>query len=193
DGRRPDRLAPAHALHGDRRRRERGLPAGGAHQGVPWQAHPRDGRGRGRAREGRGSAAGRAARPDQAARAHRAGRGVLDHAVTVAPLARWDYRDGRVALIVQKFGGTSVGSIDRIKNVAARALAAQAAGNEVVVIVSAMAGETNRLLKLAADVTPMADGREVDALAATGEQVTAAPPAIAIPAQGGNARSFPRP
>jgi aspartate kinase len=95
-----------------------------------------------------------------------------------------------VALIVQKFGGTSVGTIDRIKNVAARALAAQAAGNDVVVIVSAMSGETNRLLKLAADVTPTADGREIDALAATGEQVTAALTAIAIQAQGGKAKSF---
>ena len=95
-----------------------------------------------------------------------------------------------VALIVQKFGGTSVGSIDRIKNVAARALATQAAGNDVVVIVSAMSGETNRLLKLAADVTSMPDGREMDALAASGEQVTAALTAIAIQAQGGKAKSF---
>jgi aspartate kinase len=95
-----------------------------------------------------------------------------------------------VALIVQKFGGTSVGSIDRIKNVAARALATQAAGNDVVVIVSAMSGETNRLLGLAAGLTPMADGREMDALAATGEQVTAALTAIAIQAGGGKARSF---
>ena len=95
-----------------------------------------------------------------------------------------------MALIVQKFGGTSVGSIDRIKNVAARALATQAAGNDVVVIVSAMAGETNRLLKLAADVAPAPDGREMDALAATGEQVTAALTSIAIQAQGGKARSF---
>ncbi len=95
-----------------------------------------------------------------------------------------------VALIVQKFGGTSVASIDRIRNVAARALATQAAGNDVVVIVSAMAGETNHLLKLAADVTAMPDGREVDALAATGEQVTAALTALAIQAQGGRAKSF---
>ncbi len=95
-----------------------------------------------------------------------------------------------MALIVQKFGGTSVGTIDRIRNVAARALATQAAGNDVVVIVSAMAGETNRLLKLAADVAPVPDGREVDALAATGEQVTAALTSIAIQAQGGKARSF---
>ena len=95
-----------------------------------------------------------------------------------------------MALIVQKFGGTSVGSVDRIKNVAARALATQAAGNDVVVIVSAMAGETNRLLKLASDVTPLPDGREMDALAATGEQVTAALTSIAIQALGGKARSF---
>jgi aspartate kinase len=95
-----------------------------------------------------------------------------------------------VALIVQKFGGTSVASIDRIKNVAARALATQAAGNDVVVIVSAMAGETNRLLKLAADVASLPDTREMDALAATGEQVTAALTAIAIQTQGGKGRSF---
>jgi aspartate kinase len=95
-----------------------------------------------------------------------------------------------VALIVQKFGGTSVGTVDRIKNVAARALATQAAGNDVVVIVSAMAGETNRLLKLASDVASVPDSREMDALAATGEQVTAALTAIAIQSLGGQARSF---
>jgi aspartate kinase len=95
-----------------------------------------------------------------------------------------------VALIVQKFGGTSVGTPDRIKNVAARALATQAAGNDVVVIVSAMSGETNRLLKLANDMTSLPDSREIDALAATGEQVTAALMAIAIQALGGKARSF---
>jgi len=99
-------------------------------------------------------------------------------------------RSARVALIVQKFGGTSVGSIDRIRGAAARALATQRAGNDVVVIVSAMAGETNRLLKLAADLSPMPDSREADALAATGEQVSAALTAIAIQAQGGKARSF---
>ena len=95
-----------------------------------------------------------------------------------------------MALIVQKFGGTSVGTPDRIKNVAARALATQAAGNDVVVIVSAMSGETNRLLKLANDMTPLPDSREIDALAATGEQVTAALTAIAIQSLGGKARSF---
>nr|WP_275938216.1 MULTISPECIES: aspartate kinase [Sorangium] len=96
----------------------------------------------------------------------------------------------RVSLIVQKFGGTSVGSIERIQRAAARALATQQAGHDVVVIVSAMAGETNRLLKLASDIAPVPDAREMDALAATGEQVSAALMAIAIQAQGGKARSF---
>jgi aspartate kinase len=85
-----------------------------------------------------------------------------------------------VSLIVQKFGGTSVGSIERIQRAAARALATQRAGHHVVVIVSAMAGETNRLLKLASDIAPVPDAREMDALAATGEQVSAALMAMAI-------------
>jgi aspartate kinase len=95
-----------------------------------------------------------------------------------------------VALIVQKFGGTSVGSIERIRGAAARALATQRAGHDVVLIVSAMAGETNRLIKLAHDVVALPDARELDALAATGEQVSAALMALAIQAAGGRARSF---
>jgi aspartate kinase len=95
-----------------------------------------------------------------------------------------------VALVVQKFGGTSVGSIDRIRNVARRALAAQKRGHKVVVIVSAMSGETNRLLGLAHEVTKVPDAREMDALAATGEQVSAALTAMAIQAEGGKARSL---
>lgn len=95
-----------------------------------------------------------------------------------------------MALIVQKFGGTSVGSIDRIRNVARRCLEAQRAGNDVVVIVSAMSGETNRLLKLAHEVTQVPDAREMDAIAATGEQVAAALTAIAIQNEGGKARSL---
>jgi aspartate kinase len=95
-----------------------------------------------------------------------------------------------VALVVQKFGGTSVGSIDRIRNVARRALAAQRAGHRVVVIVSAMSGETNKLLALAHEVTKVPDAREMDALAATGEQVSAALTAIAIHSEGGKARSL---
>jgi aspartate kinase len=95
-----------------------------------------------------------------------------------------------VALIVQKFGGTSVGSIDRIKNVARRCLKAQAEGNQVVVIVSAMSGETNRLLGLAHEVTKVPSAREMDAIAATGEQVAAGLTALAIEAEGGKARSL---
>jgi aspartate kinase len=95
-----------------------------------------------------------------------------------------------VALIVQKFGGTSVGSLERIKNVAARAIATQKQGHEVVVIVSAMSGETNRLLKLAHDVAPVPDAREMDVIAATGEQVSSALTTIAIHAQGGAAQSL---
>ncbi len=95
-----------------------------------------------------------------------------------------------MALIVQKYGGTSVGSIERMQNVAARALRTQAQGHKVVLIVSAMAGETNRLLGLAHKLTPLPDARELDALAATGEQVSAALVALAIQAQGGKGRSF---
>jgi aspartate kinase len=95
-----------------------------------------------------------------------------------------------MALVVQKFGGTSMGTIDRIKNAAARTIAAHTEGNRVVVIVSAMSGETDRLLRLAREVTAVPDAREMDALAATGEQVASALMAIAIQAQGMRARSF---
>jgi aspartate kinase len=95
-----------------------------------------------------------------------------------------------VALVVQKFGGTSVGSIERIRSVARRALATQRAGNDVVVIVSAMSGETNRLLGLAHEVTKIPDPREMDVIAATGEQASAALTAMAIQTEGGTARSL---
>ncbi len=95
-----------------------------------------------------------------------------------------------VALVVQKFGGTSVGTIERIRNVARRALATQRAGNRVVLVVSAMSGETNRLLGLAHELTKVPDAREMDALAATGEQVTASLAALAIQAEDGKARSM---
>ncbi len=95
-----------------------------------------------------------------------------------------------MALVVQKFGGTSVGSIERIRSVARRCLAAQRRGDDVVVIVSAMSGETNRLLGLAHQLTTVPDAREMDALAATGEQVAAALTALAIQAEGGRARSL---
>jgi aspartate kinase len=95
-----------------------------------------------------------------------------------------------VALVVQKYGGTSVGSIERIRNVARRALATQKEGNRVVLVVSAMSGETNRLLALAQEVTRVPDAREMDALASTGEQVSSALVAMAIQAEGGKARSL---
>jgi len=95
-----------------------------------------------------------------------------------------------LALIVQKFGGTSVGSIDKIRNVARRAIASQKKGDDVVVIVSAMSGETNRLLGLAHEMVAIPDAREMDVIAATGEQITAALTAMAIQNEGGQARSL---
>jgi aspartate kinase len=75
-------------------------------------------------------------------------------------------------LVVQKYGGTSVGSIERIKAVADRVLRARGAGDSVVVVVSAMAGETNRLFKLASELSESPSARETDVLVATGEQVS---------------------
>jgi aspartate kinase len=95
-----------------------------------------------------------------------------------------------VPLIVQKYGGTSVGDVDRIKNVARRCIAAQRAGNDVVVVVSAMAGETNRLLKLVSQITDRPNEREQDVVVATGEQVSIGLVALAIQAQKGRATSF---
>jgi aspartate kinase len=85
-----------------------------------------------------------------------------------------------MALIVQKYGGTSVADLERIQHVAARVGRTHAAGHQVAVVVSAMAGETNRLLGLARSATPAPDERETDALAASGEQVTAALAAIVL-------------
>jgi aspartate kinase len=95
-----------------------------------------------------------------------------------------------MALIVQKFGGTSVRSIERIKKVAERCMESQAKGNGLVVVVSAMAGETNRLIELASDITDTPSPREMDVLVTTGEQVSIALLSIAINAAGGHARSF---
>jgi aspartate kinase len=93
-------------------------------------------------------------------------------------------------LIVQKYGGTSVGDISRMQNVARRALEAQKAGNDVVLVVSAMSGETNRLLKLVHEITPRPSEREQDVVLATGEQVSIGLVAIAIQTFGGKATSF---
>jgi aspartate kinase len=95
-----------------------------------------------------------------------------------------------MALIVQKYGGTSVGNIDRIKNVARRVARFHREGHQLVVVVSAMAGETNRLLALAKELSPNPDPRELDVVAATGEQVTIGLLAIALHEMGLKARSY---
>ena len=95
-----------------------------------------------------------------------------------------------MALIVQKYGGTSVGSIDRIKNVARRIARFHREGHRLVVVVSAMSGETNRLLALAKEISPEPDPRELDVVAATGEQVTIGLLAIALQEMGLKARSY---
>ena len=79
-----------------------------------------------------------------------------------------------MALIVQKYGGTSVGSIERIKNVACRIAKFQSSGHQLIVVVSAMSGETNRLLALAKETQENPDPRELDVMVSTGEQVTIA-------------------
>ena len=95
-----------------------------------------------------------------------------------------------MALIVQKYGGTSVGSTERIKNVARRVAHFHKQGHKLVVVVSAMSGETNRLLGLAKEVSANPSGRELDVIAATGEQVTIGLLAIALHEIGIDARSY---
>src|SRR6187399_2792113 len=85
-----------------------------------------------------------------------------------------------MALIVQKYGGTSVGNTDRIKNVARRVAEYRKRGDQVVVVVSAMSGVTDGLIKLAKDIAPLPSEREMDMLLATGEQQTIALTAIAL-------------
>ena len=95
-----------------------------------------------------------------------------------------------MALIVQKYGGTSMGSVERIENVAEKCIAAQKAGNDVIVTVSAMSGETNRLIALAHDIHKRPSPREMDVLMSTGEQVSIALLAIAIEKRGVPAVSY---
>src|SRR5215208_7822453 len=95
-----------------------------------------------------------------------------------------------MALIVQKFGGTSVGSVERIRNVARRVAKWKAAGHDLVVVPSAMAGETNRLIALAREIQPLPDPRELDVIASTGEQVTIGLLSMALIEQGVKARSY---
>jgi aspartate kinase len=93
-------------------------------------------------------------------------------------------------LIVQKYGGTSVGSPERIKNVARRVARWRRAGNQVVVVVSAMSGETNRLIALAKEIQAQPDPRELDVMVSTGEQVTIALLSMALMDLGLQARSY---
>jgi aspartate kinase len=95
-----------------------------------------------------------------------------------------------MALIVQKFGGTSVGSTEKIKNVVKRVLRYREQGHQVVVVLSAMSGQTDKLLGLAAEVQEMPDLREMDMLLSTGEQVTIALFAMAVKAAGSDAVSL---
>ena len=95
-----------------------------------------------------------------------------------------------MSLIVQKYGGTSVGNPERILNVARRVIATQEAGNQVVVVVSAMSGVTDGLIKLAREVSPTPSEREMDVLLSTGEQTTIALTAMAINGLGKKAVSL---
>ena len=95
-----------------------------------------------------------------------------------------------MALIVQKYGGTSVGSIERIKNVACRIAKFQSLGHQMVVAVSAMSGETNRLLTLAREIQDIPDPRELDVLVSTGEQVTIALLSMALIKMGYKTKSY---
>ncbi|MBI5616495.1 MAG: aspartate kinase [Gammaproteobacteria bacterium] len=95
-----------------------------------------------------------------------------------------------MSLIVQKYGGTSVGTVERIEAVAEKVKTAHAEGHRMVVVVSAMSGETDRLLGLARKIRKQVDGRELDVLLSTGEQVTIALLAMALEARGVPARSY---
>lgn len=95
-----------------------------------------------------------------------------------------------MALIVQKYGGTSVGSIEKIKNVAKRVLQGQQQGHQMVVVLSAMSGQTDKLLGMAAEMQAIPDQREMDMLLSTGEQVTIALFAMAVKAAGSDAISL---
>ena len=95
-----------------------------------------------------------------------------------------------MALIVQKYGGTSVGTVERIHRVADRVAHTQGEGNQVVVVLSAMSGETDRLIKLAHEVTTVPDERELDMLLSTGERITIALLSMELRGRGINARSF---
>jgi len=89
-----------------------------------------------------------------------------------------------VALVVQKYGGTSVGDIERIRSVARRIIRVRKRGDDVIVVLSAMAGDTDRLIRLAHEITDAPDERELDVLISTGEQVSVAPMSIELKSMG---------
>src|SRR5512136_1952624 len=95
-----------------------------------------------------------------------------------------------MALVVQKFGGTSMGSIERIRNVAKRVARTYDAGNDMVIVVSAMSGETNKLVALANEMCEFPDNREYDVLVASGEQVSIALLAMCLKSMGYKAKSY---
>jgi len=95
-----------------------------------------------------------------------------------------------MALVVQKYGGTSVGDIERIKNVARRVAKTYDSGNELVVVLSAMSGETNKLVALANEICEFPDTREYDVLVSSGEQVTVALLAMCLKSMGYKAKSY---
>ena len=95
-----------------------------------------------------------------------------------------------MSLLVQKYGGTSVGTVERIQAVAEKVAKFKQQGHDLVVVVSAMSGETNRLVGLAKEMQAMPDPREMDVLLSTGEQVTIALLCMALKAKGCEARSY---
>lgn len=95
-----------------------------------------------------------------------------------------------MALVVQKYGGTSVGDVERIRNVARRVARTYDAGNDLVVVVSAMSGETNKLVALANEICEFPDTREYDVLVSSGEQVTVALLSMCLKSMGYNAKSY---
>ena len=95
-----------------------------------------------------------------------------------------------MALVVQKYGGTSVGDVERIRNVARRVLNTKNQGHELVVVVSAMAGDTDKLIHLAQQITSAPDERELDVLVSTGEQVSIALLAMALKSMGCDSKSY---
>src|SRR6187551_694320 len=95
-----------------------------------------------------------------------------------------------MALLVQKYGGTSVGSVDLINRVAARVAAVRERGDRIAVVVSAMGDSTDRLVDLAREISPQPSAREMDVLLSTGEQVSVALLSMALNSRGVPARSF---